>query len=316
MPTPAIRKWQRWATHALKRMTHKPTTLHTFYTKTDPTPSHNALWYTSTSHGHRTRHHDAVRGPALHQPKPIYTPTRPTFLPHTEHGERQVDRLTIRHRRGCTPALAREVIAQTGVTIEEYDCCLPCGLRPIHFTPLHPYAPDPKWGLYNTRMQQQFAGLTGTPNKTRRRKATSKPLLVPLPMAPRTSTIAVMLGRSVSDDTTARTAALRRKALQDQVVKRRRLNPTDPLAHTVRIDTILHPAAPNPEQPPTSPPFSATFTEAMHANYISGESCDDSDYDSSLTSECSDSDDSLDDVSTDIITNVPIPPDSRHPPTL
>ena len=202
--------------------------------------------------------------------------------------------------------------------MEEYDCPLPCGLRPIHYTPLHPYTPNPTWAHYNARMHAQFVGLQSQPKATRRRRMPPPtPLPTPQPLARRTSTIATMLGRTLPEDQAARILAHRKQAHNEQVAKRRKLNPVDHLAHTVRIDTILAPAAPSPSQPPSSPPFGPLFTDAMYANYFSGDSSADSDFDSDCTSACSFSSDDWDDSSPDAYscTNVHIPLHSRIPST-
>jgi len=225
MTTPAIRKWYRWAMHTHKRMSHKPTNLFSYYSKsTSTTIDHNLLWFTSTHHGHHSKTHSARPGPALHGKPALFTRTRPMFRPHSRQGIREPDLLTTTDRKGCTAALAAEFKANTGVTIDEYDCLLPCGMRPLHFTPLHPYLPAPYWKRYNSRMQTQHAErITSPPPRKRKRKRVGMTTTPRSSLAPAHSTIAVMLGRSLSDDQKARAIALRRKAHHDQAAKRLRL---------------------------------------------------------------------------------------------
>ena len=332
MVTPRLRQWHRWATHKLTQMSPTKPSLFSFFRHVDAPPHHH-LWNSHTRTGHMVNTHQLRPGPLLTSKRSCFVLSRPMFRPTVSYtGEPQLDYLTVHTRKGSTTAQAVEFQAHTGVTIEEYDCPLPCGLRPLTFLP--PHVPDdaPYWAAYNTRMQEQYTTLMDTAGRPRRQRLKTpkrtRPKGTGTPQVPAHSTIAVMLGRSLTDEQQALSISLRKAAHREQAAKRRRLTPPNSSNHTTRIDSILpHVDAPC-DIPQAAPSFSPPFTEAMNAAYDTGDSDSDSDFaqHNHSDTECSEDNEDDDtwqnhtcgevdwDIATFECTDVPFPP--PPPPAL
>ena len=155
---------------------------------------------------------------------------------------------------GCSATQANEWTETRGTPLNEYEVRMPCGIRQLKFTPYPGTSPGKisKITDYNHRMKKQYSTFSKR-RKIRRRKSTR-------PRVCRTrkrevmarDTIAVRLGRSITDEAPALQMSMRDAKQRDIATKRAKQQKKKVKSHDIRnMFAVQHKRQREAEHTPT-----------------------------------------------------------------